>query len=238
MLNAQEEKGEEEPLSPAVSDVQRAAMSMSAINTYRQQNRLRLIDIFTRADKDKNWQISPEELRKLVSAYNLPLSDELLTELLMDIDTDKSGTIDYREFVRGYENAMRQQHGLPEKSGRDKLAKLVTFSRRTSLPVPAPTQSARTQQYKRFSLPSSRLTRESNRAKAPVVRDEAYHLAAHLAPSTLSEPVKSHLAAYRQQTADEYSHVVDVCERNAIPLSRELLRLGKKRKRMRRIAGE
>ena len=50
-------------------------------------------------DDDKNRKLSMEEFKKGVQEYGLNFSKSEIEELFRLIDTDRSGTIDYEEFL-------------------------------------------------------------------------------------------------------------------------------------------
>ena len=51
-------------------------------------------------DDDKNRKLSIEEFKKGVEEYGLNLSKAEIEQIFRDMDTDKSGSIDFDEFLR------------------------------------------------------------------------------------------------------------------------------------------
>eukprot|EP00794_Sanderia_malayensis_P006196 gene6196-6911_t len=78
-------------------------MAMSIIAEYCHNNKLRLLDLFTEVDKDKDWSISRDELCKLVRYHEIPLSDAHLEEMIIALDVDNNDQLEYRELAHGVE---------------------------------------------------------------------------------------------------------------------------------------
>ncbi|XP_071491417.1 EF-hand calcium-binding domain-containing protein 12-like [Diadema antillarum] len=76
---------------------------MTILADYLSTNKVRLLDLFKRADKDKSWAITREEFRKVIKEAKIPISDELLNEMMDTLDEDDNLEVDYREFVQGME---------------------------------------------------------------------------------------------------------------------------------------
>ena len=51
-------------------------------------------------DDDKNRKLSLDEFKKGVEEYGLNFSKSEIEDLFRRIDTDRSGSIDYEEFLR------------------------------------------------------------------------------------------------------------------------------------------
>ncbi|XP_077981710.1 EF-hand calcium-binding domain-containing protein 12-like [Glandiceps talaboti] len=75
--------------------------ALATITKHLHDNRIRLIDLFARADKDKNWMITRVEFEHCINDAKIPLSSYLLEELMNSLDTDMNDQLDYRELVQG-----------------------------------------------------------------------------------------------------------------------------------------
>jgi calcium-dependent protein kinase len=51
-------------------------------------------------DKDKNGRISLEELRQTLRDDSVLLSDSKIENLIKEVDVNKDGVIDYKEFIK------------------------------------------------------------------------------------------------------------------------------------------
>jgi Ca2+-binding EF-hand superfamily protein len=51
-------------------------------------------------DDDRNRKLSMEEFQKGIQEYGLPFSKAEIEQLFRDMDTDKSGSVDFDEFLR------------------------------------------------------------------------------------------------------------------------------------------
>ncbi|KAJ8047403.1 EF-hand calcium-binding domain-containing protein 12 [Holothuria leucospilota] len=75
--------------------------AIKVIGQHLSQRRLRIVDLFTQADKDKSWTITRQEFRNCIKEAGIPISDVLLDELIDNLDKDANEEIDFREFVDG-----------------------------------------------------------------------------------------------------------------------------------------
>jgi Ca2+-binding EF-hand superfamily protein len=78
-------------LIPA-SEVKSKEMSEEDLKSLRE-----VFDIF---DQDRDGRITPDELREVIRSLGLPPTDTWIQQILWDSDYDRSGTIEFHEFVR------------------------------------------------------------------------------------------------------------------------------------------
>lgn len=64
----------------------------------------RIKEIFNQFDKNKNNTIEKKELTSLLIALNNELSPAELQDFFSNIDTDKSNTITWEEFIKYWTN--------------------------------------------------------------------------------------------------------------------------------------
>ncbi|XP_070559014.1 EF-hand calcium-binding domain-containing protein 12-like [Ptychodera flava] len=83
--------------------------ALAIIVKHLNNKRMRLIDLFTRADKDKNWMITKEEFQNCIKDAKIPLADDLLEELVHSLDQDMNDQLDYRELARGIKEYQREE---------------------------------------------------------------------------------------------------------------------------------
>ncbi|XP_022101225.1 EF-hand calcium-binding domain-containing protein 12-like isoform X2 [Acanthaster planci] len=88
-----------EPVMPGIKRPPPEAMAVIA--KYLTAKRQRLIDLFARADKDKSWTLTRGEFQRCIKEAGIPISSQLLSDLLESLDQDSNDVIDYREFVHG-----------------------------------------------------------------------------------------------------------------------------------------
>ncbi|XP_031563147.1 EF-hand calcium-binding domain-containing protein 12-like [Actinia tenebrosa] len=99
-------KGEEEESSTGVDKGvptihQPSPAALAIIQDYLEKKRLRLLDLFAQADKDKNWIVSREEFRKIIRSAGIPLSETDLEDLIMALDKDENDALDFLELSTG-----------------------------------------------------------------------------------------------------------------------------------------
>ena len=69
------------------------------IRNYLKVNRLRMVDLFNRWDKDKNLSLTRDEFALGIATANIPLAPEMIDFLVNQLDANKNGTVEYDEFV-------------------------------------------------------------------------------------------------------------------------------------------
>lgn len=83
--------------------------ALAIIQEYLERKRLRLLDLFAQADKDKNWVVSRQEFRNIIRSWRIPLTEVDLEDLIMALDRDNSDALDYRELAVGRQSYLEQR---------------------------------------------------------------------------------------------------------------------------------
>ncbi|XP_070182517.1 leucine-rich repeat-containing protein 74A-like [Littorina saxatilis] len=83
---------------------------LEALINYTKTKNLRLVDLFSSFDLDKNGTITRQELIRGVAAAGIPLSIKQMDKLVAKLDQDGDGEIDFAELLDGYKRFMRNQH--------------------------------------------------------------------------------------------------------------------------------
>jgi Ca2+-binding EF-hand superfamily protein len=55
--------------------------------------------LFAEVDEDKSGEIDAQELHFCLEKLNMQLDDDAFVEVLNDIDIDRSGTVNFEEFL-------------------------------------------------------------------------------------------------------------------------------------------
>ena len=76
------------------------AKIVDIIREYLTKRRLRVVDLFNRWDKDKDFNITRDEFEQGVRSSDIPLSNYQVHVLLDVVDNDDNGLVDYREFAK------------------------------------------------------------------------------------------------------------------------------------------
>jgi len=76
-------------------------VALAIIADYLSDNRLRLIDLFKKGDKNKDWNMTRDELKKSLRGTRIPLTDAQLDELIITIDSNNDDQLSYKELARG-----------------------------------------------------------------------------------------------------------------------------------------
>lgn len=98
-------------------------LSLAKLEQHLKDKKLRLLDLFTAADKNKDWKISREEFTKTCQKNNIPISQGSLEDLLVTLDMDLDDELDYREMARGMELARREKWDEKRKELSEELLK-------------------------------------------------------------------------------------------------------------------
>ncbi|XP_068714328.1 EF-hand calcium-binding domain-containing protein 12-like [Montipora foliosa] len=83
--------------------------ALAVIQQYLDRKRLRLLDLFAQADKDKNWVVSRQEFRNIIRSRRIPLTEVDLEDLILALDRDNSDALDYRELSVGRQSYLEQR---------------------------------------------------------------------------------------------------------------------------------
>ena len=78
-------------------------VALAIIAEYCYERKLRLLDLYTEIDKNKDWLISRDEVRKIVDDNKIPLSKAQLEALIIALDVDNNDQLDYKELAQGVE---------------------------------------------------------------------------------------------------------------------------------------
>lgn len=76
-------------------------MALAVIADYLKENRLRLIDLFVKVDRDKDWFMTRNELKEQFKRIAIPLPDPQLDELVTMLDVNNDNQLSYKELSRG-----------------------------------------------------------------------------------------------------------------------------------------
>ena len=96
---------------------------MAIIDNFLKQNCLRLVDLFSQFDKNKDWHVSEAEFRYAIQLAKMPITEQQLENLILALDRNEDGMLDYKELVRGRKSLQavvrEQKKGKEEKIKRD-----------------------------------------------------------------------------------------------------------------------
>lgn len=103
----------ETPISAEIKSVPSvkvpSPLGIRILDLFLKRNKMRLIDLFTQTDKDKNWKLSRDEFRKSIRQSKVPLSEPLLEDLILSLDADFDEELDYKELARGLDSWHRER---------------------------------------------------------------------------------------------------------------------------------
>ncbi|XP_032232294.1 translation initiation factor IF-2 [Nematostella vectensis] len=93
---------------PTIRQPSPAALAL--IQEYLDQRRLRLVDLFAQADKDKNWVVTRVEFRNIIRSTGIPITESDLEDLIMALDRDDNDALDYRELASGRQSYLEERN--------------------------------------------------------------------------------------------------------------------------------
>ncbi len=82
-----------------------------------------LQEIFSEFDVDGNGVVTAVEFRNAIRKLNLGLSSKEIDQLMLRIDANSDGMIDYNEFSSKF-GTLNQQSQLMQERGKEKIAQL------------------------------------------------------------------------------------------------------------------
>ena len=74
---------------------------LAAISEYLAKKRLRMYDIFVRADKDKDWKITKKEFLDAMQVAGIPINNVEVEQLISALDQNNDDVLEYKELVQG-----------------------------------------------------------------------------------------------------------------------------------------
>lgn len=106
---------------------------LQALDRFLAQNKLRLIDLFTNADRNKDWRLTKEELHRAVKQYKIPLTTSDIEDLMVVLDQDFDEHLDYAEVSQGLAALRAERRATRRESGQQSsvtraLSKISPFS--------------------------------------------------------------------------------------------------------------
>ena len=111
---------------------------LQRIASYLRHAKLRPLDLFTSLDKDKNWQISSDEMKNVIEKYKLPILDEEVNSLLKALDVNGDGEIDYGEFIKGLKQFQNEAREKSRSATASLPSQLSEEGDKTSIEIPEP----------------------------------------------------------------------------------------------------
>ncbi|XP_021370386.1 leucine-rich repeat-containing protein 74B-like isoform X4 [Mizuhopecten yessoensis] len=85
---------------------------MVKLANYIQKNNLRLVDFFNKFDKDGSMSVTYEEFQQGIEETGIKLSSDEVSQLLLELDSDGDGEINYSELVIGHTGFQEQQDSI------------------------------------------------------------------------------------------------------------------------------
>lgn len=208
------------------------------IEEYLGKHRLRLVDMFARVDRNKDWLISRSECRRVFKKLNVPITDTEIEELISALDSNNDGYLDYRELLKGRLAYKLERRQKKNKVNDDAKEPRVTVRSPQLLSVldsssdkddttnsTASVDSGETRQRKKEKM-KSRQRQHLREAKRPE-STRSTRMKQHIAPSTLHEPTAQLVDHYRQEELKQFQNLLVYCKAHGIVLNQPLLERGK-----------
>ena len=84
-------------------------IALALIADYLADHRLRLLDLFNKVDKNKDWQMTRDELKRAFKRIKIPLCDGQLDHLIYALDVNNDDQLSYKEVARGIDTYHRDR---------------------------------------------------------------------------------------------------------------------------------
>ena len=188
--------------------------------------------MFTRMDKNKDWLMSCNECKQLFRTLQVPITDDEVEELVVSLDRNNDGYLDYRELLKGRlaYKVERQQ----EKRKVDEISPLVqppqflSVSGSGSNTDDANTTNSVTSaddQQKGEKMKSKQKQHLMEAMRSPELT-RSIRTKQHIAPSTLHESIAQQVDHYRQEELKQFQNLLLYCRIHGIVLNQSLLERG------------
>ena len=211
------------------------AQAIHKIEEYIKTHRLRLVDMFTRMDKDKDWLISCSECQQLFRTLQVPITDDEVEELVVGLDRNNDGYLDYRELLKArlaYKLQKQQKKTkLDEISPRimvqsPQLLSVAGSSSATDDNVSATnsvtSSDSEIRQQKREKMKS----KQKQHLRETPESTQSIRMKQHIAPSTLHESIGQQVDHYRQEELKQFQNLLLYCKTHDIILNQLVLERG------------
>ncbi|VDI41856.1 Hypothetical predicted protein [Mytilus galloprovincialis] len=76
-------------------------LGVRILEQHLRKNQIRLIDLFVMVDRDKNWRISREEFKQAIRESKVTMSESLLEDMILSLDSNFDNYLDYKELAEG-----------------------------------------------------------------------------------------------------------------------------------------
>lgn len=248
-----EEVAESGEQSYAKSTVKKAMLSIKhptpqaigKMEEYITQHRLRLVDMFTRMDKNKDWLISCSDCRQVFRKLQVPITDGEVDELISALDRNNDGHLDYRELLKGrltYRLEKRQKKKNAEDESTVEFSPHKTVQSPQYFSVPdtctdsnmddgmcstgsTPSDSEDVRQQKRGKM-RSKQKNHIGETKRSLESTQSIRMKQHIATSTLPKPTAQRVDHYRQEELKQFQNLLLYCRTHGIVLNQSLLERG------------
>jgi len=214
---------------------------MAKLEDYVRKHRLRLVDMFTRMDKDKDWLISCKDCQQVLKNLHVPVSDEEISELMSALDSNDDGYLDYRELLSGtllYKLEKRQRKKVTiagDATPQDDAMPQVIVQLPEFLSIPETSSGTEryssdsddegTKQQKKDKMKSKQKQHLKTVKKSPETM-QTLRMKQHTAPSTLSSTTGHRTDHYRKEELKQFQNLLVYCRTRGIVLNQSLLERG------------
>ena len=196
---------------------------------YIARHRLRLIDMFARADKNKDWLISCNECRQVFKELKVPITDGEIDELMAALDINNDGSLDYRELLKG-RLAYRLEKRQRKRTSKCSPQVTIQPSQLASTPDESisidDTDSTASADSEIGQQKRDRIKSIQKKHIRPPESIQSTRIKQHVAPSTLNEPTAQRVENYRQKELKQFENLLFYCRTHGVVLNQSLLERG------------
>ncbi|XP_071960308.1 EF-hand calcium-binding domain-containing protein 12-like isoform X2 [Antedon mediterranea] len=239
----EESSSSEEEIFPKIKRPLPEAMEI--LSKYLSRKRQRVIDLFSRADKDKNWTISNDEFRKCLKEAKIEMAPQLLKDLIESLDKDNSGEIDYKELAGGMKEHQKGMRYHKTKQALSTSPALTLVPPTDRIPSAVSGSSPSSCGSLHLDVPPTEITEQITLAPDTLIekRKREKHFKKSRKSSSRSDKVKTNILAidqhsrkstlegetgesidrFREDRLKEYHQVLKLCKKHDVNLTPKLL---------------
>lgn len=206
------------------------------IEEYIRTHRLRLVDMFTRMDKNKDWLISCSECQQLFRTLRVPITDDEVEELVVALDCNNDGYLDYRELLKGrlaYKLERQQKKKKFEKKC-DEISLTVQSPQLLSIPGSGSDTDdnvSTSNSVTSFDSEMRQQKREKMNKQKQHFREtpectQSIRMKQHISPSTLHKSTAQQVNHYREDELKQFQNLLLYCRTHDIVLNQSILERG------------
>ncbi|CAG5135491.1 unnamed protein product [Candidula unifasciata] len=196
------------------------------LDMFLSQNHMRLMDLFRRADKNKNQSLTRQEILSAVTQTDHPLTEADVDAMFVMLDADLKGKLSYQAFNKGLQLWHKQKRFTKSQTeGKTKKALSIKNTLEGSEIRPTSSRAATASNLRRKAH-SKGLTPDKHTffgELSGVIKVGYKPIDDHCLESTLGGETADVVNQFRQDKLKEYFSIKKLFEQRGLPLTQKFL---------------